>query len=121
MLTNATLLRIDRPTATAGGDFVFAAGPDLAVRCCLTDPTQVQRWTIDDAQLDATDVAYLDRGAVLDAAEAAGAASGVVLLVNARLTVQPDGEQTPTVYQTRGVKDRVGGTLSHFELILRAL
>jgi hypothetical protein len=110
MIYNASILRIDTTFAPSpGGDPQWSQGTTLspAIPCCQSDPTFLQRQTIEQTEMDATDIVFVEIARV--PAIAAGQ----------RLLLQLNGA-SPLLYIVRRARPSVmGGALDHFELFVR--
>ena len=113
MIENATLLRIDAPPALAGGGDLaaYTNGPALSVRCCLDEPTFVLQRLIDQMMLNSTAVLYVELATMPTAGE--------VLLRNAQVYLQLDGQDAQTLWIDQARK-MVNGGVSHVQCFLRS-
>jgi hypothetical protein len=113
VIQNATLLRIDTPgPASTGGDLPYVEGASIAVRCCLSSPNSMQRWTIDQLQLQATATLYVR---LTDLATA-------VLDRTFRVLVTLDHDASvQTSYRVEHVTKQYKGELSHLQCLLREI
>ncbi|MCC6681503.1 MAG: hypothetical protein IT445_11435 [Phycisphaeraceae bacterium] len=116
MLTNATILRIDRANgADAAGRTRWTAGSAIEVRCALDQISSQQRYTLGAVLQDADQVVFVERNRLTAANESAPTNGS-------RLTVLPDGSstmQTLSIVTTNYALAPHSGALSHHELYVR--
>jgi hypothetical protein len=110
MIENATILRLDTPQpAGPAGDVTYTLGSAIAIRGCLDQPSNAQRFSLGVVGQDVTAVLYVS----LDAA--------LAIEPRMRITVQGDGDAAAiceVLHRTRWIKD---GGLSHDEVFLKGL
>lgn len=127
MLTNATILRIDRPTAPNGaGQIRYVIGLPVACRCFLGDITQGLKYSLGDKVKDATCVAHVPMAAadaVFGSAAAGelGGGSSTGPHARQRLVVRPDGPwgSSDVVAVVLHVGRHVKASLSHYRVYLQ--
>ncbi len=114
MLTNATILRIDRPSGhTADGRPLIVQGQAMAVRCCVDAISTRQRFALGTTLGDADHAVYIERPALQGVADP---------VPGDRMRLQPDHAATPYMAQVVTQGDRLGPAaagLSHLELFVR--
>lgn len=113
MIYNANILRIDTTAgSTPGGDPNWTEGETLSpgIPCCQSDPTFRQVQTIQQTNMDATDIIFVEISLV--PAIAAGQA----------IYVQLKGMARPQYYVVRKATPSVmAGALDHWELFVRKM
>lgn len=117
MLTNATITRIDRPTAPdAAGRPRRSTGPDVSVRCAVDQVNSHQRLTLGAAIEQATLVVYVPAASLASANESPPVGGD-------RLTLRVDGDPSPMIATVITTGDRAapgaGALTSHTELFVR--
>jgi hypothetical protein len=121
MLTNATITRIDRAAPGGAADAIgrprIVAGNAVSIRCALDMIGSRQRYILGAVLEDATQVVYIERGALV----AAGQASPLPA-PGYRLVLLADGAAETHTVAIVTTGDRVApgaGGLSHLELFVR--
>ena len=111
-LTNATLLRIDTPLAAGpGGDVAYSTGSPISIRVLQDEPTFSTKYVLGIVIAEATAVLFVSLALAL----------GITFRPDQLVTVQIDGG-SPSLFTVLYRRDRIlPGTLSHYELYLKAL
>lgn len=118
MLYNATILRIDSPSAPdAGGNATLTAGAAMSCRCLVTEPTQRDVYALGAASggagktLDGSQVLSVVIEELVAAYARAGYPSGLLLAEGKKLVAKDDLGVT-TSYSVRKVVSQPHGSRS---------
>lgn len=118
MITNASILRIDRRAgASAKGKPLITTGSAHAagvVPCFVDEVSNAQRNNLGQTAADASQVCYVSPATLGDAGEAAPSPGDLV-------TLAADDGGASVTQQILLAKRRTHSDLSHFELYLKAL
>lgn len=119
MLSNATILRIDTPTAADGaGDVAVTAGGTMAARCAAI-PKRTVRPSTEIAEAF-NEMTALVSFATFPLALAAGGYDGTLIPAKGQIwTVGIDGQAQTWVGTVQTVGSVSKGSLSHWQVLLR--
>lgn len=108
MLTNATILRIDRaPTVGLDNSRTYVEGASTDLRCSWQDPKTGRKWIIGAAIADANAVLYVPGDREAD------------FQLDGRVLIQVDREAATRIYTVLAAKPMVGLGLSNTEVYLK--